>query len=161
MRGTSVHRHRRQYMCDNSPDAASVLSLQLICRSGTLRFYRRTPGFKMSCYNMINMTFHQDFRNIILSVQLHRAAHHCDQRWTCVLWDSHSESILQQFQLRQLSPRLTRFHGIMKCYVFIHCIENTMRDQQPQQLHSSSHYEQSGRSPKVVALFLLQTLVAI
>ena len=42
------------------------------------------------------------------------AAHHCDQRWTFVLTalrDSRSESNLQQFQLRQLSPRLTRFHG--------------------------------------------------
>ena len=54
------------------------------------------------------------------------AAHHCDQRWTCVLTalgDSHSESNLQQFQLRQLSPRLTRFHAIMKFYILIHCIE--------------------------------------
>ena len=45
-----------------------------------------------------------------------RAAHHCDQRWTCVLTafnkDGHSESNVQQFRLRKLSPRLTRFHGI-------------------------------------------------
>ena len=52
-----------------------------------------------------------------------RPAHHCDQRWTCVLTalrDSHSGPNLQQFQLRQLSPRLTRFHGIVKFYIFIH-----------------------------------------
>ena len=50
-----------------------------------------------------------------------RAAHHCDQRWTCVLTalgGSHSEPNLQQFQLRHLSPRLTGFHGIVKFYVF-------------------------------------------
>ena len=45
-----------------------------------------------------------------------RAAHHCDQRWTCVPTafnrDGYSESNLQQFRLRKLSPRLTRFHGI-------------------------------------------------
>ena len=52
-----------------------------------------------------------------------RAAHHCVQRWTCVFTafrDSHSESNLQQFRLRKLSPRSTRFHGILKFYVFIH-----------------------------------------
>ena len=57
-----------------------------------------------------------------------RAAHHCDQRWTCVLTalrDSHSEPNLQQFQLRQLSPRLTRFQEIVKFYIFIHNIEET------------------------------------
>ena len=73
-----------------------------------------------------------------------RAAHHCDQRWTCVLMalrDSRSESNLQQFQLRQLSLRLTRFHGIIEFYVFIHCIESTMPDQQHQQFHSTSHHE--------------------
>ena len=56
-----------------------------------------------------------------------RAAHHCDQRWTCVLMvfrDSHSESNLQQFRLRKLSLRLTRFHRTVKCYVFVHYIEN-------------------------------------
>ena len=55
-----------------------------------------------------------------------RPAHHCDQRWTCVLTalrESHSGPNLQQYQLRQLSPRLTRFHGIVKFYIFIHCIE--------------------------------------
>ena len=52
-----------------------------------------------------------------------RAAHHCVQHWTCVFTafrDSHSESNLQQSRLRKLSPRSTRFHGILKFYVFIH-----------------------------------------
>ena len=55
-----------------------------------------------------------------------RAAHHCIQRWTCVFTafrDSHSESNLQQFRLRKLSPRWTRFHGISKFYVFIRPFE--------------------------------------
>ena len=71
-----------------------------------------------------------------------RAAHHCDQRWTFVLTalrDSHSGPNLQQFQLRQLSPRLTRFHGIVKFYIFIHYIEETKPDHQ--QFHSISHHE--------------------
>ena len=57
-----------------------------------------------------------------------RPAHHCDQHWTCVLTalrDSHSGPNLQQLQLRQLSPRLTRFHGIVKFYICIHYIEET------------------------------------
>ena len=71
-----------------------------------------------------------------------RPAHHCDQRWTCVLTalrESHSGPNLQQFQLRQLSPRLTRFHGIVKFYIFIHCIEETKPGHQ--QFHSISHHE--------------------
>ena len=71
-----------------------------------------------------------------------RPAHHCDQRWTCVLTalrDSHSGPNLQQFQLRQLSPRLTRFHGIVKFYIFIHYIEETKPGHQ--QFHSISHHE--------------------
>ena len=55
-----------------------------------------------------------------------RAAHHCDQRWTCVLTalrDSHSEPSLQQFQLRQLSPRSTRFQEIVKLYIFYITLE--------------------------------------
>ena len=71
-----------------------------------------------------------------------RAAHHCDQRWTCVLTalrDSHSEPSLQQFQLRQLSPRSTRFQGIVKLYIFIHYIEETKPCHQ--QFHSISHHE--------------------
>ena len=72
-----------------------------------------------------------------------RPAHHCDQRWTCVLTalrDSHSWSNLQQLQLRQLSPKLTRFHGIVKFYsFFIHYIEETKPGHQ--QFHSISHHE--------------------
>ena len=71
-----------------------------------------------------------------------RAAHHCDQRWTCVftaLKESHSGPNLQQFQLRQLSPRLTRFHGIVKFYILIHNIEETKPGHQ--QFHSISHHE--------------------
>ena len=71
-----------------------------------------------------------------------RPAHHCDQRWTCVLTalrDRHSGPNLQQFRLRQLSPRLTRFHGIVKFYIFIHYIEETKPGHQ--QFHSISHHE--------------------
>ena len=71
-----------------------------------------------------------------------RPAHHCDQRWTCVLTalrESHSGPNLQQFQLWQLSPRLTRSHGIVKFYIFIHNIEETKPGHQ--QFHSISHHE--------------------
>ena len=71
-----------------------------------------------------------------------RPAHHCDQRWTCVLTalrDRHSGPNLQQFRLRQLSPRLTRFHGIVKFYIFIRYIEETKPGHQ--QFHSISHHE--------------------
>ena len=64
-----------------------------------------------------------------------RPAHQCDQRWTCVLTalrDSHSGPNLQQFQLRQLSPKLTRFHGIVKFYIFY-----------------TLHWRNKGRSPTV------------
>ena len=59
-----------------------------------------------------------------------RAAHHCVQRWTCVFTafrDSHSESNLQQFRLRKLSPRSTRFHGILKFYVLYITLKNYVR----------------------------------
>ena len=71
-----------------------------------------------------------------------RAAHHCDQGWTWVLTalrDSHFEPNIQQFQLRQLSHRLTRFHGIVEFYIFIHYIEETKPGHQ--QFHSISHHE--------------------
>ena len=55
-----------------------------------------------------------------------RAAHHCDQRWTCAFTafrDSRSESNLQQFRLRKLPTRLNRFHGIVTFYVFMRYTE--------------------------------------
>ena len=113
------------------------------CRNGNTSYFYKFVKFhrcRRNGHGPVPLKNEQRFKFAMSTYT--RSAHHCDQRWTCVLTafrDSHSESNSQQFRLRKLSPRLNRFHEMVRFYVFMHYIEKTISDHQ--QFHSISHHE--------------------